>query len=261
MVGIVCSFLVLGCVKIIEIRTTPTTEGAIGDLRGGVADAVVGDYPVIAYQARESAGTLEVAGPQFNNETIGIAVAKGDVALNTVLTDALRKIMEKKAYINVLVTWALTQAKVDPPEMMAEAPDTSTVPQLQDGELKVGMELSYPPMEFFDEFKNEAGVDVEIAKALAKELGVKAAFVDMPFDALIGAVETGKVDIALSTVTITDERSQKVDFIPYLTLGSGILVQKGNPKGIRNAKDLCGKIVSVQDATAQLSSLQAVVCE
>src|SRR5512137_2498131 len=93
-IGLVSSFFLSGCVKVVTIKTTPTTDGAIADLRTDAANAVVGDFPVIAYQARESAGAFEVAGPQFENETIGIAVPKGDVALNSVLTNALRGIME-----------------------------------------------------------------------------------------------------------------------------------------------------------------------
>jgi ABC-type amino acid transport substrate-binding protein len=252
--------LAAGCAKTVEIRTVPTTLAAIGEMRNGLADAVVGDYPVIAYQARESAGALVIAGPQFNKETIGIAVAKSAPELNAAVTDALRKLMENKAYMNVLLTWALPQTQIDPPKAPAAAPDLAAVPQLKDGELKVGMELSYAPMEFFDEFKHEAGVDVDLARALGQALGVKVVFVDMPFDALLDSVETGKVDVLMSTLTVTDERAQRVDFIPYLSLGSGILVEQGNPAGIEDLVDLCGHVVAVQGSTAQLTSLEKVTC-
>jgi polar amino acid transport system substrate-binding protein len=130
-----------------------------------------------------------------------------------------------------------------------------------DNELKVGMELSYPPMEFFDEFKKEAGVDVEIAKALGKALGVKVTLIDLPFDALIGAVDTQKVDIIISAITITEQRSMQIEFVPYMAVGTGIMVKKGNPLQIRKMKDLCGRAVAVQEATSQLDALNAQVCE
>ncbi len=259
--ALACASLAGGCVKTVTIKTAPTTAGAIGDLRNGLAEAVVGDYPVIAYQARESAGALEIAGLQFDKAQIGIAVAKDAPALNAAVTNALRKLVESKGYLNVLLTWALPQTQIDPPAAPAAAPEPSAVPQLEDGELKVGMELSYAPMEFFDEFKHEAGVDVDLAKALGDQLGVKVVLVDLPFDALFDAVETGKVDVAMSTLAITDERSQRVDFIPYLSLGSGILVTQGNPQGIQGIQDLCGHTVAVQDATAQLSALQKITCD
>ena len=258
------AFLALGatgCVKNTEIKTFPTTKLAIADLQSGVTEAVIGDYPVIAYEARESAGQLTMAGAPFDKVEAGIAVAKDAGPLKAVLTDALRRIIEDKSYNNVLISWALTTAKIDAPAAPADLPAVADVPQLADGELKVGMELSYAPMEFFNEFKQEAGVDVEIARALGTALGVEVSFVDMPFDALLGAVETGKVDVVISAVTITEERQTSVDFIKYLTLGSAILVPKANPTGIHRFKDLCGRVVGVQNATSQLEALQSMSCE
>lgn len=250
-----------GCVKNTEIKTFPTTDLAISDLKGGATEAVVGDYPVIAYQARESAGQLTMAGPPFDKVDAGIAVSKEAGPLKALITDALRRIIEDKTYNNVLISWALTTAKIDAPAAPAELPAIADVPQLADGELKVGMELSYAPMEFFNEFKQEAGVDVEIARALGTALGVEVVFVDMPFEALLGAVETGKVDIVISAITVTEEREQSVDFVKYLTLGSAILVPKANPAAIHRFKDLCGHVVGVQNGTSQLSALQTMSCE
>jgi ABC-type amino acid transport substrate-binding protein len=253
--------LATGCVKAIEIKSSSTTAGAVGDLRNGLADAVVGDYPAIAYQARESAGALVIAGSQFDKTPIGIGIPKGATELAAAVTEALRKAIESKAYVNILDTWALSQAQIAAPSAPEAAPEAAAVPQLEDGELKVGMELSYPPMEFFDEFKHEAGIDVDLANELGRQLGVKVVFVDMPFDALFDAVETGKVDILLSTLAVTKERSERVDFVPYLELGSGILVKQGNPEGINSVLDLCGRVAAVQDATAQLASLRKITCD
>jgi ABC-type amino acid transport substrate-binding protein len=250
-----------GCATATEIRSFPTTKRAVSELKAGEAVAVVGDFPVIAYEARESAGRLTVGGPQFEKETMGIGIAKDSVELQFAIAHALIKINNDKTYLNTLVKWAVAQGKVPPPAPPEAAPVPTDVPQLKDGELKVGMELTYPPMEFFDEFKKEAGVDVELATALAQAMGVEVSFIDMPFDALIGAAETGKVDIIMSSMAITDERSKRLEFIPYLSFGSGILVEKGNPLGIRMLKDLCGRVVAVQNGTSQLKSLQALVCE
>ena len=255
-------FTAAGCaVKNIDIRTFPSGDRAISELLSGQVDAVVGDYPVIAFEARESAGRLVVTGRQFDIQTLGIGTDKDSVPLREVITDALRKIMADKTYFKVLLAWAVTAGKIDPPPHPAVMPQLSEVPQLKDGKLKVGVELSYPPMEFFDEFKRESGVDVELTRAIGKVLGVEAVFVDMPFDALIDAVDTGKVDIIFSSMAITEERLQRIDFIPYIAMGSGILVKKGNPNNIRKLADLCGRAVAVQDATSQLSILRLQICE
>ncbi len=250
-----------GCApKIINIKTYSSNKLALKQLHGP-ADAVMGDYAVMAYEARESAGQFQMACKQFNEKSLGIGVSKDAPRLKAAVTDALRKIIETRAYNKALVMWAVAEGETDPPPAPATVSAASEVPQLIDGELKVGMELSYPPMEFFDEFKNEAGVDVEIAKALAEELGVKVSLVDMPFDSLFDAVETEKVDIILSAITITEERSTRIDFIPYLSMGTGILVKKGNPLGIRKTKDMCGYVVAVQEATSQLSILKSQSCD
>jgi ABC-type amino acid transport substrate-binding protein len=250
-----------GCTKNTEIRTFPTARGAVGDLQQGAVDAVVGDYPVVAFEARESAGKLQVAGHQFDIATLGIGVAKDAQPLKAAVSDALRRIVADKTYHGIMVTWAVTDAEIDAPAAPASVPAPGEVPQLKDGVLKVGMELSYAPMEFYDETKRESGVDVELGQAIGKALGVQVEFVDMPFDALVGAVETGKVDIVASAMAVTPEREQRIDFIPYMAMGSGILVKKGNPNQIRTVTDLCYRPIGVQEATSQLKNLQSLKCE
>ena len=60
--------------RIMDIRTFPSTKRAVSELQRDMADAVVGDYPVVAFEARESAGRFEVTGRPFAVETLGIGV-------------------------------------------------------------------------------------------------------------------------------------------------------------------------------------------
>ena len=247
--------------KLMEVRTFPSTKRAISELRKELADAVVGDYPVMAFEARESAGQFEVAGPPFAEQMLGIGLSKGADSLKAAVSDALRRMMQDGSYLNILRTWGVAAGRAPEPAFFGPVLKFEEIPELGDGNLKVGMEISYPPMEFIDESKREAGVDVELAKALGRALGVEVVFVDMPFDALIEAVEIGKLDLIISAMTVTKSRSQRLDFVPYLQSGYGILVRKGNPKQIRRVEDLCGRIVAVQGATSQLQMLKAQSCE
>lgn len=254
--------LVGGCsgLRPATIKTFPDTPSAVAQVKAGKVDAVIGDYPVMAYMARESVGRLEVAGTQFDTGTYGIAVSKQAAELESAIVNALRKTMEDKTYSNILNTWAIHQGKIDPPSTDGHA-DTKEVPvQLGDGVLNVGVELSFAPMEF-TEMNHEVGADIELATAIAKQMGVEVAFENMPFDDLLGAVENGKVDIAMSSITITDDRQVLVNFVPYMEAGSGILVQKGNPAGILRPSDLCGKTVALQEGTSQIAIVEAVKCE
>jgi polar amino acid transport system substrate-binding protein len=61
-------------------------------------------------------------------------------------------------------------------------------------------------------------------------------------------------------MTITKDREALIDFVPYLEMGSGILVIMGNPERIQRPTDLCGKTVAVQEGTSQVDALAHVPC-
>ena len=86
--------------------------------------------------------------------------------------------------------------------------------------LVVGMELKYPPFEFTDEKGQPQGLDVELARMAAKDLGVELEIKDMEWTGLIPALQTGKIDIIISGITGTLERAKTITFTsPYFTTG------------------------------------------
>eukprot|EP01028_Stygiella_incarcerata_P005429 TRINITY_DN2295_c0_g1_i4.p2 TRINITY_DN2295_c0_g1~~TRINITY_DN2295_c0_g1_i4.p2 ORF type:complete len:110 (+),score=6.25 TRINITY_DN2295_c0_g1_i4:62-391(+) len=74
--------------------------------------------------------------------------------------------------------------------------------------LKVGMELAYPPFEMSDKEGNPSGVSVDFAKALGKYLGRDVIIENIAWDGLIPSLKTGKIDLIISSMTITDERKK-----------------------------------------------------
>jgi polar amino acid transport system substrate-binding protein len=118
------------------------------------------------------------------------------------------------------------------------------------GEIKVGSDIAYPPIEF-DEGGTAVGVDPDIAAELGKKLGVKFTFSNSGFDNLIPSLKAKRFDIIMSAMSATEERAKEISFVTYFTVGTSIVVKKGNPEGIQSLDDLCGKTVSVQDATTQ----------
>jgi polar amino acid transport system substrate-binding protein len=120
--------------------------------------------------------------------------------------------------------------------------------------LRVGSDIEYAPIEFYKENSKQAqGLDYDLAQALGKKLGASVTFIDdTDFAGIIGALKAGRFDVVMSSMNDTAERRGKgVDFIDYFRAGSSILVQKGNPKGIKTPDDLCGATVSVQKGTTQ----------
>ena len=134
----------------------------------------------------------------------------------------------------------------------------AAVPELADSVLQVGSDIAYAPIEFFQEgTQNPQGLDIDLADALAAEMGVTTTFVNTGFDGIIGALNASRFDILMSAMTVTDERSLEIDFIPYFNAGTDILVAAGNPKNIAGIEDLSGLTVGVQIATIQVDQLKA----
>jgi polar amino acid transport system substrate-binding protein len=97
-------------------------------------------------------------------------------------------------------------------------------------ELVVGMELAYPPFETTDENGDPSGISVEMAYALGEYLGRPVRIENMAFSGLIPALSTGKIDLILSSMTITEERAQTVNFSdPYAKAQLSLLVYKDSP--------------------------------
>jgi len=116
--------------------------------------------------------------------------------------------------------------------------------------LIIGMELNYPPFEMTDAAGNPTGVGVDMAHALSDYLHRPIKIENMPFEGLIPALKTGRIDLVISSMTATDERRKSIDFSdPYLSTGLSILVKKDSPiKGITDI-DKPGVIVVLKTGT------------
>ena len=111
------------------------------------------------------------------------------------------------------------------------------------GKMIVYTDPNFSPFEFLVDGK-PAGVDMEIAKAIAEELGVEIEFKEANFDSILMAIKGGKGDIAISGFTITDERKESVDFSnPYINSVQYLILPKGSD--INVMEDLAGKTVGV----------------
>ncbi len=98
---------------------------------------------------------------------------------------------------------------------------------LKRGELLIGTESGYPPFEMTDKKGNIVGFDIDIAKEIAKAMGVKLKIINTAFDGIIPALTTKKFDIIISGMTITQERNLKINFSdPYMIVGQTILLNK-----------------------------------
>lgn len=123
------------------------------------------------------------------------------------------------------------------------------------GELRVGLSEDYAPMEFEHTVNGKteyAGVDIDLAKKIAKDNNLKLKIVNMSFDSLLGALKTGKIDIIISGMTSTPERKKQVDFSDsYMMTKNIMLVKKDKVNEYKDIKDFNNKKVGAQKGTEQ----------
>ncbi len=117
------------------------------------------------------------------------------------------------------------------------------------GVLRIGTEGAYPPFEYRDPSGTLKGFDIEIGDALCARIGVKCIWVPQDFDGLIPALKAGKIDMIISSMSVTAERAKVIDFTkPYYQTASQLVARKSS--GISDDfRTLKGKIVGVQSGT------------
>lgn len=113
------------------------------------------------------------------------------------------------------------------------------------------VDIEYPPMEYFPSSgvtdpSQAVGFDVDAARAYAKAAGLQLEIRNTGFDALIPDLQAGRCDIVWTALYVSAKRLEVADAVPYMATGQVVMVPTGNPKGIKTAMDLCGKVVSIQ---------------
>lgn len=119
------------------------------------------------------------------------------------------------------------------------------------GTLVLATDPTYPPFEYFDtDNKTVIGWDVDMGNALASALGLKAEYVPTTFETILPGLASNKYDAGMSAFNVTEERQKVVDFVPYISGGSGMAVLPGNPAKLSmTAASLCGKKIAAQKGT------------
>ncbi|OQM46491.1 amino acid ABC transporter substrate-binding protein [Anoxybacillus sp. UARK-01] len=124
----------------------------------------------------------------------------------------------------------------------------------EDGELRIGTEGTYPPFTFHGKNGELTGFDVEVAKEVAKRLGVKPVFMETQWDAMFAGLDAKRFDMIANQVGIRSDRQEKYDFsIPYTTSAAVLLIHKDNNK-VKKFEDIKG-LKSAQSMTSNFADL------
>jgi len=131
------------------------------------------------------------------------------------------------------------------------------------GTLKVGSNVQSPPNNFYAaDGTTVVGYEKDLMTAIAAQLGLKVTYSDMAFASLITSLAANRIDVTIAGMNDNKTRQQKIDFVDYFNSGITIMVQKGNPTGIKSSADLCGKSIAVVTGTSQedFASAESTTC-
>lgn len=121
-----------------------------------------------------------------------------------------------------------------------------------------------PPNIYYDEDNELIGVEIDLANALAENLGLQTALAEYAFSGLIPALQAKQCDVIMGSLYIKPEREEIANFVPYLYSGTGVGVSKENPNNVTGNDDsLCGlKVVAITGATgAAAADTRSEACE
>ncbi|MGM8216084.1 transporter substrate-binding domain-containing protein [Bacillaceae bacterium W0354] len=116
--------------------------------------------------------------------------------------------------------------------------------------LTLGTSADFPPFESYDESGEIVGFDIDIAKAIAEELGLELKVDDMDFNGLIGALQTNRVDMVMAGMSATEERKENVDFSSAYHYSGEMFISKKD-SDVTELEHIAGKTVGVQLGTIQ----------
>ena len=169
------------------------------------------------------------------------------LALAALMVGSLSACGGSTAETTAAATEAATKAEAEKEETTAGEVSTEAPGEAAGGVLTMATNAEFPPYEFHDGGEI-VGIDVEIAEAIAEKLGMTLEIEDIAFDSIIPEVDSGKADIGLAGMTVSEDRLKNVDFSEPYTTASQVIIVK-NESDIAGPDDLAGKYIGVQLGT------------
>ena len=199
----------------VDVKSFKTGIDAALSLKNGAIDAVVLDeLPAKEIVKRNS--SLQILDIPFATEEYAIAVRKGDSELLSSINKTIGSMKADGTYQTLVNTFMPVDGEIKVPA------DIQTEGEV----IKMGCNAAFPPFEYSEGTK-AVGFDITFAQMIARDYGRKLEIVDMNFDGLIAALQSGAIDFIASGMTATDERRKNVDFSDaYFTSNQVIIVRK-----------------------------------
>lgn len=186
----------------IQVEKYPTLEEAVQALRRGDVDAVLGDdAPASVFEGKYQ--SLRILDEVFMEESYAGIVAKKNWGLLDTVNMALIQMRTMGVYDSIFGSYIGGSGDYH------FKPDSASGPVL-----RIATNAEFPPYEFRTE-NGPQGIDIEIARYIADFMERPLEIVDIDFDEIIAAVDSGKADIGLAALSVTEERERIVNFTDH----------------------------------------------
>ncbi|MDO5141303.1 MAG: transporter substrate-binding domain-containing protein [Eubacteriales bacterium] len=192
---------------------------AVMALKQGKVDCVIIDsQPAIKFVEKND--DLAILEEDFALEEYAICVSKDNAELTEAINGALKELKEEGILDQITANYIGDDTKGTCPYESPEDVDRSN------GTLTMATNAAFEPYEYYDG-DTIVGIDAEMAQAVCDKLGYELKIEDMEFDSIINAVQSGKADMGVAGMTITEDRLKTIDFTdPYTTATQVIIVRK-----------------------------------
>lgn len=192
---------------------------AVQALKQGKIDCVMIDsQPAQAFVEKNS--DLMILDEEFAVEEYAICISKSNPELRDAINGALAELKSDGTLDAIIANYIGDDTKGKNPYVSPEGTDRSG------GKLVMATNATFEPYEYYDG-EDIVGIDVDMAQAVCDKLGYELVIEDMEFEAIINAVQSGKADIGVAGMTITEDRLQSIDFTDtYTTATQVIIVRK-----------------------------------
>lgn len=200
---------------------------AVQALKLGKIDAVVIDeQPALVFVKKNN--NLKILDEEFANEDYAICIDKENTALKDKINKALAKIQEDGTLEKIKENYVGSE------DVKGKNPYKEKNVERNNGTLTMATNAEFPPYEYYVNDKI-TGLDVDMMKAVCDELGMALKIEDMAFDSIIAAVDSGKADVGVSGMTVTEERLKNIDFSDSYTNAKQVIIVKTSSAAIEKS--------------------------
>jgi ABC-type amino acid transport substrate-binding protein len=216
-----------------DLTTYDQIIETFSELKTGRLDAIVVDEVVAKYYVTTDPSSYKVTGARLTNEPIGAIFRKTDAAMRDTFNKTLEEMRSDGSLKEISMKWFgddLT-SNLKLPEGITSEEATGTAKPDKNGfegkkVLKVGVDDTYPPMEYRDDKNALIGFDIDVAKAMAKKLNLEIEFVPTQWDGIFAALNANKYDCIISSCSMNEERVKNYAMSkPYISNAQVIVVK------------------------------------